>query len=194
VKTLTAADLLTLEAYARERPAFRAEILAHKRHRQFAVGPEMTWCFEDRRTVQYQVQEMLRIERIFEPGGIADELAAYNPLIPDGANLKATLLIEIPDPVRRRERLAQLRGVEDVCYLQVDGFDRNFAIADEDLTRENDEKTSSVHFLRFEFEPAPIAALRAGAPLAAGVDHPAARHHVASLPDDVRRALVADFA
>lgn len=191
---LAAADLLTLEAYARERPAFRARILAHKRNRQVAVGPEMTWCFEDRQTVQYQVQEMLRVERIFEPEGIADELAAYNPLIPDGANLKATLLIEIPDPVRRRERLAQLRGVEDVCYVQVGGFDRNFAIADEDLERENDEKTSSVHFLRFEFDAAQIAALRAGAPLGVGVDHAAARHHVPALPDAVRRSLIADFA
>ena len=190
---LTAADLLTLEAYARERAAFRARILAHKENRRVAVGPEMTWCFEDRQTIQYQVQEMLRVERIFEPEGIAEELAAYNPLIPDGNNLKATLLIEIPDPVQRRERLAHLRGVEDACYLQVGGFARNAAIADEDLERENDEKTSSVHFLRFEFDAAQIAALRAGAPLGLGVDHPGARHHLAALPEPVRQALIADF-
>ncbi len=194
MEKLTAADLMTLERYARERIAFRARVLEHKRHRRVAVGPEMTWCFEDRQTVHYQVQEMLRVERIFEPEGIADELAAYNPLIPDGANLKATLLIEIPDPVRRRERLAQLRGIEDVCYLQVGGFDRNYAIADEDLDRENDEKTSSVHFLRFEFDAAHIAALRAGRPLGIGVDHAGARHHVSALPEAHRLALIADFA
>lgn len=190
---LAATHLMSLEVYARERPAFRERMLAHKKPRQLAVGPEMSWCFEDRLTVQYQVQEMLRIERIFEPEGIDAELAAYNPLIPDGQNLKATLLIEIPDPGRRRIRLVQMRGVENRCYAAVGGFDPVFAAADEDLVRENEEKTSAVHFLRFEFSPAMIAALRAGAALIVGVDHPAYRYAVDPVPPETHKALTADF-
>ena len=144
---LSASDLFSLERYARERGAFRAKVLEHKRARQLAVGPNTTWLFEDRLTVQYQVQEMLRAERIFEPEGVADELASYNPLIPDGQNWKVTLLIEFPDEVERRRELSQLKGIEDRCWMQVVGHERVFAIADEDLERENDEKTSSVHFL-----------------------------------------------
>ena len=193
MQKLAAADLMTLERYAQERSAFRTRVLAHKAARQLDVGPEMTWCFEDRLTVQYQVQEMLRIERIFEAEGIATELATYNPLIPDGSNLKVTLLIEIPDPGRRRIRLALLRGVERCCYLRLAGHDAVFAIADEDLVRENEEKTSAVHFLRFEFSPAMIAALRAGAALAAGVDHPAYRHAVDPVSPETHNALTADF-
>jgi len=194
MQKLSADDLLTLERYSRERGAFRDRVLAHKRVRRLQVGPDMTWCFEDRLTVHYQIQEMLRVEKIFELAGIEDELAAYNPLIPDGQNLKVTLLIEIPDPLVRRERLALLRGVEDRCYMRVAGHEPVFAIADEDLERENAEKTSSVHFLRFEFSQAAIASLRSGGALAAGVDHPTSRHQIAALPDEVRYALIADFA
>ena len=146
---LAVADLMSLEQYARERAAFRERVLAHKRARTLAVGPHTTWLFEDRLTVQYQVQEMLRIERIFEPAGIQGELDAYNPLIPDGSNLKATLLVEYPDPAERQAALARLIGIEDRCYVAVDA-ERCYALADEDLERENADKTSAVHFLRFE--------------------------------------------
>ncbi len=190
---LAAADLLSLEQYARERSAFRDRVLEHKRARQLTVGPNATWSFEDRLTVQYQIQEMLRIERVFEPAGIAEELAAYNPLIPDGSNWKVTLLIEFPEPEQRRVQLALLKGVETRCWVAVAGHGRVFAIADEDLPRENAEKTSAVHFLRFELEPAMIAALRAGAALAAGVDHEHYRHAVDPVPQAVRTALLLDL-
>ncbi len=190
---LAPGDLMPLERYARERMAFRARVLEHKRTRQVAIGPNMTWCFEDRLTIQYQVQEMLRAERIFESEGIAEELGAYNPLIPDGRNWKVTLLIEFPDERERRERLAALKGVEDRCWVQVAGHDRVWAIADEDLERENDTKTSSVHVLRVELAPGMIAALRQGAPLALGVDHEAYRHGLSAVDDGVRRALLADL-
>ena len=167
--------------------------MAHKKNRQVNVGPNTLWLFEDRLTVQYQVQEMLRTERIFEAEGIAEELAAYNPLIPDGRNWKATLLIEFPDPEIRRVQLEKLRGLEDRCWVQVAGCERLFAIADEDLERENETKTSAVHFLRFELAPAMTAALTAGAALAAGIDHPNYRHELA-LADNVRSALLADLA
>jgi hypothetical protein len=194
MEKLKGEDLLPLERYAREREAFRGRVLEHKRHRQLAIGPHTTWLFEDRLTIQYQVQEMLRAERIFEPAGIADELAAYNPLIPDGRNWKVTLLIEFPEPEERRVRLESMKGIEARCWVQVADFDRVFAIADEDLERENEEKTSSVHFLRFELAASMIAALRAGAPLAAGIDHPSYRHAVESVSEPVKRALLADFA
>jgi len=189
---LTAADLMTLEQYARERDAFRARVLAHKRTRQLAVGANATWCFEDRLTVQYQVQEMLRAERIFEPQGIAEELAAYNPLIPDGSNWKVTLLLEF-EPAERPAALAQLRGVEDRCFVRVAEHEPVFAIADEDLPRENAEKTSAVHFLRFELSAPMIASLRTGAALAAGIDHAHYRHQVAPLPEPIRQSLLADL-
>jgi Protein of unknown function (DUF3501) len=192
MEKLAPGDLLPLERYARERAAFRERVLAHKKLRQLAVGPNTTWCFEDRLTVQYQVQEMLRAERIFEPHGIEEELAAYNPLIPDGLNWKVTLLIEFPDPDERRVRLAAMKGIEDRCWVEVAGFERVYAIADEDLERENEDKTSSVHFLRFELSPPMIAALRGGAALAAGIDHAAYRHAI-EVRGDVRRALAADF-
>ncbi len=190
---LTAPDLMSLELYARERPAFRARVLEHKRNRKLAVGPNVTWSFEDRLTMQYQVQEMLRAERIFEPEGIRDELAAYNPLIPDGSNWKATLLIEFPDVTERQRQLALLIGLEDRCWVQVLGHDRVYAIADEDLERETAEKTSAVHFLRFELTSPMIAVLKSGAALAAGVDHDHYRHSVDPVPDLVRAALVADL-
>ncbi len=192
MSALTPADLLPLEQYARERAAFRERVMAHKRNRRLAVGPNSTWCFEDRLTIQYQVQEMLRAERIFEAEGIADELGAYNPLIPDGSNWKVTLLIEFVDPLERARRLAELRGIEDRCWVQAAGHARVFAIADEDLERENDEKTSSVHFLRFELTAAMIAALRGGAPLTAGIDHPRYLHEVA-VEGAARGALMADL-
>jgi hypothetical protein len=183
---------MPLERYARERSAFRQKVLAHKRLRQLAVGPNSTWCFEDRLTVHYQVQEMLRTERIFEPAGIEDELEAYNPLIPDGRNWKVTLLIEFPDPEERRVRLAAMKGIEDRCWIEVAGFERVYAIADEDLERENDEKTSSVHFLRFELKAPMIDALRGDAALSVGIEHAAYRHAI-EVGGDVRRALAADF-
>ena len=194
VQKLTPAELMSLERYAREREAFRARVLEHKRHRRLAVGPNLTWCFEDRLTIQYQIQEMLRAERIFEPEGIAEELAAYNPLIPDGANWKVTLLIEFPDVAERQRQLAQLKGIERRCWVEVRGHTAVYAIADEDLERENEEKTSAVHFLRFELAPEMTAALRAGAPLAAGVDHEHYRHWVNPVPEAVRAALLADLA
>jgi len=190
---LAAADLLSLEQYARQRSDFRARVMDHKRTRQLAVGPNATWCFEDRLTVQYQVQEMLRIERIFEPEGIAEELGAYNPLIPDGRNWKATLLIEFPDAEERKVQLAKLRGIEDRCWVQVQGHERVFAIADEDLERENDEKTSAVHFLRFELQAAMTSALGSGAALAVGMDHDAYRHAIDPVSPAVRTALAADL-
>jgi hypothetical protein len=190
---LTVEDLMGLERYARERPAFRARVLEHKRDRKLAVGPNVTWSFEDRLTMQYQVQEMLRAERIFEPEGIREELDAYNPLIPDGSNWKATLLIEFPDVDERQRQLAKLIGLEDRCWVQVRGHDRVYAIADEDLERENAEKTSSVHFLRFELTPAMIAALKSGAALGAGVDHDHYRHSIDPVPEPVRAALLHDL-
>jgi Protein of unknown function (DUF3501) len=191
---LSAGDLMSLEQYARERPAFRDKVLRHKAERQLAVGPNATWLFEDRLTVQYQVQEMLRAERIFEPQGIQDELEAYNPLIPDGGNWKVTLLIEFAQPAERVRALARFNGIEDACWVQVAGHMRVFAIADEDLERENEEKTSAVHFLRFELTAGMIASLRAGAGLAAGIDHEHYRYVVHDVPAAARLALTADFA
>ena len=187
-------DLFSLEQYSKQRPQFRPQVLAHKRRRTLQVGPNATILFEDRLTVQYQVQEMLRIERIFESAGIADELSAYNPLIPDGSNWKATLLIEYPDPEERKVALAGLKGVEDRCWVHVEGHERVFAIADEDLERENDEKTSAVHFVRFELTPAMVAAAKGGAAISVGVDHANYRHAVEPVAPEVRDALVADLA
>ncbi|MBL8265126.1 DUF3501 family protein [Steroidobacter sp.] len=169
---LSRADLMSLEQYSTSRKEFRARVLEHKRNRLIAIGPNVTWAFEDRLTVQYQVQEMLRVERIFEAAGIQDELDAYNPLIPDGANWKVTFLIEFPDPEERKQRLALMKGIEDRCWVQADGQERAFAIADEDLERENEEKTSSVHFLRFELSAAAVAKIKAGGGVSLGIDHP----------------------
>jgi len=187
-------DLFSLEQYAKQRPEFRPKVIAHKRSRTLQCGPNATWCFEDRLTVQYQVQEMLRIERIFEAEGIADELGAYNPLIPDGSNWKVTLLIEFPEVEQRRVALARMKGIEDRCWVQVAGHGRVFAIADEDLERENDEKTSSVHFLRFELTPAMVAAAKGGAAVSIGMDHDAYRHAIDPLPQAARDALVRDLS
>jgi uncharacterized protein DUF3501 len=190
---LSATDLLSLEQYARERPVIRARMIAHRAARRLQVGPHCTWSFEDRETVRYQVQEMLRTERIFEPEGIAEELASYNPLIPDGCNFKATMLIEYTDPQERARRLAELRGIERRCWLQVAGFEQVYAIADEDLPRENDIKTSAVHFLRFTLDAPSAAALKAGAALAAGIDLAAYSARVDPVPTALRAALLADL-
>ena len=191
---LAPSDLMSLERYSRERPEFRARVIAHKKLRQLNVGGNTMWLFEDRLTVQYQVQEMLRTERIFEVEGIAEELEAYNPLIPDGRNWKVTLLIEYPDPEVRKVQLEKLRGIEDRCYVQVAGCERQFAIADEDLERENEVKTSAVHFLRFELSEDMAAKLKGGAALSVGVDHPAYSHEISPVAAPVRAALVADLA
>ncbi len=188
---LAPGDLMSLEQYARARAGFRSRVIEHKRRRTVAVGPHTTWCFEDRLTVQYQVQEMLRAERIFEADGIQDELDAYNPLIPDGANLKATLLIEYTDARERQDALKRLKGIEDRCYVAV-GDARVYAIADEDLERENDEKTSAVHFLRFELPPEARRWFRDGAAVTVGVDHPAYTHAVRLAPE-FHAALGADL-
>ena len=193
MQTLTTADLLSLEAYALERAAIRARMIGYRAARRLEMGPNCTWSFEDRETVRYQVQEMLRTERIFEAAGIAEELAAYNPLIPGGRDLKATLLIEYPDPAERALRLAALRGMERRCWMQVQGHERVYAIADEDMERENEQKTSAVHFLRFEFSIAMVQAIGSGAALAAGVDHPAYLHAVDPLPAALSTTLRADF-
>src|ERR1043165_3689727 len=168
---LTRSDLMSLERYSRERPDFRARVIAHKKNRQLNVGPNTMWLFEDRLTVQYQVQEMLRTELIFEAEGIEEELSAYNPLIPDGRNWKVTLLIEFPDEGERRVQLARLKGIDKRCWVQAAGHARVFAIADEDLERENEEKTSSVHFLRFELTSEMSAAVKSGGAVGAGIDH-----------------------
>jgi hypothetical protein len=186
-------SLLTLEAYARERGAFRARVIEHKRHRTVALGEHIRLIFEDELTIRYQVQEMLRAERIFEDGGIQEELDAYNPLVPDGRNFKATLMIEYPDPEERARELARLKGIERRIWLEVEGSPRVWAIADEDLERENEEKTSSVHFLRFELDERAAQAAKRGAALSLGVDHPQCRVGV-TLSGDVRDALVKDLA
>jgi len=190
---LEAKDLMGLEQYARERPAFRERLIAHKRARTLHIGPHLTLLFEDRLTMQYQVQEMLRAERIFEAAGIQDELDAYNPLIPDGRNWKATMLIEYGDEAERRAALAKLIGVEDKVWLQVRGHARIVPIADEDLERETAEKTSSVHFLRFELTRDMAQALKDGAELDAGVDHPNYGHELKPVPAVLRKALLADL-
>jgi hypothetical protein len=194
MQKLSRQDLMSLEQYSAERPQLRAEVIAHKQLRNVQVGPNMTWCFEDRTTVRYQIQEMLRVERIFESAGIQDELDAYNPLIPDGSNWKVTLLLEYPDPEQRRLALESLIGVEDRCWVRVSEMDRVFAVADEDLERENDEKTSAVHFLRFELSASMVAAMKAGASLSLGVEHPNYRHSVSPVAGLVRDALSRDLS
>ncbi|HEY0943554.1 MAG TPA: DUF3501 family protein [Steroidobacter sp.] len=190
---LSRADLMSLEQYSAARKEFRSKVLEHKRNRMVPIGPNVTWAFEDRLTIQYQVQEMLRVERIFEAAGIQDELDAYNPLIPDGSNWKVTFLIEFPDPEERKRRLAELKGIEDRCWVQVDGCERSFAIADEDLERENEEKTSSVHFLRFELSPEMVAKVKGGATVKVGIDHSKYNYEVELSPAQ-RASLAGDLA
>jgi hypothetical protein len=187
------ASLLSLETYARDRDAFRARVIEHKKHRTVALGDHVTLIFEDELTIRYQIQEMLRIERIFEEAGIRHELDTYNPLVPDGGNLKATMMLEYPDVAQRQRALARLKGVEDRVWMQVAGCERVYAIADEDLERENQDKTSAVHFLRFELDAKMRKALHAGAGLTIGVDHPQYQAAVEAAPA-VRAALAADLA
>jgi hypothetical protein len=187
-------SLMSLETYARERNAFRDKVLEHKKRRTVRLGENLTLLFEDELTIRYQVQEMLRVERIFEEAGIQGELEAYNPLIPDGGNWKATMLIEYPDAQERRRMLARLKGVERRVWVQVEGCARVHAVADEDLERENEEKTSSVHFLRFELDETMRAKLKQGARLAIGVDHPEYRAVLDPVAGDVQAALAGDLA
>ena len=192
MQTLTRADLLSLERYAAERAQFRARAIAHKRARTLHLGEHATLLFEDRLTVQYQVQEMLRVERTFEATGIDEELAAYNPLIPDGGNLKATVLFEYTEEAERRRALAMLGGIEHHFFAEVEGFPPIPAHADEDLDRSTDAKTSAVHFLRFEFTSGMVAALRGGANLSFGIDDPRLPLR-ATVGEPLRGALLADF-
>jgi hypothetical protein len=191
---LTRKDLYSLEEYAGKRADFRKRVLDHKKDRQVHIGPSATLYFEDRETIQYQIQEMLRVERIFEAAGIEEELDAYNPLIPDGSNWKATFMIEEPDVERRKELLARLVGVEDRVWVRIDGSEPVFAIADEDMDRETEEKTSAVHFMRFELGEEMIAALKAGASLGMGIAHANYSHEVEPVAASVRDALLADLS
>lgn len=184
---------MSLEDYAQARSRLRAEILEHKKNRQLGIGPHATLYFEDRRTIQYQIQEMLRIERIFEAAGIEEELEAYNPLIPNGRNLKATFMLEYIDAEERREALCALRGIEGRVWLRVGEGEPSFAIADEDLDRATEEKTSAVHFLRFELTDEACSAVNASASMAFGIDHDHYRFEVDPLPDRLRTALAADI-
>lgn len=191
---ITRDSLLSLESYAKQRRDYRARVLAHKKARKVQLGEHVTLIFEDELTVRYQIQEMLRIERTFEEEGIQDELDAYNPLVPDGSNFKATMMVEFPDAEERRVWLAKLIGVEDRVWIQVEGHPRVYAIADEDLERENEQKTSSVHFLRFELAAEMKRTLQSGAGLAMGIDHPAYSHSQERLPEPVLQSLRNDLA
>lgn len=190
---LTRKDLLSLERYAEQRDAIRKTMMEHKRGRRVPIGDHLALYFEDATTMRYQVQEMLRIEKIFEPDGIEEELAAYNPLIPDGSNWKATVMIEYVDIEERRRRLRELKGIENTIYIQVDHFDPVYAIVNEDLERSTDEKTSSVHFARFEFSPEMIAAMKQGARILAGVRHDAYPSSPTEVCGNVREGLIGDF-
>ena len=190
---LTRDHLMSLEQYAEQRAGFREKVIEHKKDRRVSVGEHLHLYFEDRLTIQYQVQEMLRIERIFEADGIQEELDAYNPLIPDGSNLKATAMLEYQDVAERKRQLAMLRGIENHVWLQVDGFEPVYAIANEDLERSNEEKTSAVHFMRFEFAPPMIEALAGGATLSAGVNHDLYRHET-PVSEATRQSLLRDLA
>lgn len=190
---LTRADLMSLEQYHTERKAFRAKVMEHKAPRKVSIGPNASLYFEDRLTMQYQIQEMLRIERIFEAEGIQDELDAYNPLIPDGHNWKATFMVEFPDVEERKRKLAELIGIERQVWVQIHGFAKVYPIANEDLSRETTDKTSSVHFLRFELTPDMVVAARDATPLSMGIDHPVYQCSM-EVPLETRRALAKDLA
>ena len=190
---LTANDLMGLEEYHRQRRNFRQQVLAHKKNRRVAIGGNATLYFENQLTIKYQVQEMLRIERIFELEAIEEELAAYNPLIPDGSNFKATFMVEFPDAEERRYKLTRLTGIEETVYAQVEGHAKIAAISDEDLDRSTDEKTSAVHFMRFELDEAMRAAFKDGAAIGFGIDHPNYTESVPAVQSVVRDSLVADL-
>lgn len=194
MKKLNRDDLMSLETYSEKRVEYRDAVMAHKRNRRLALGTNAAVYFEDRLTMQYQIQEMLRIERIFEAAAIAEELETYNPLIPDGSNWKATFMVEFSEVEERRQMLSQLVGIEHRVYVQVVDFDRVFAIADEDLERSDGDKTSAVHFLRFELPPEQVTALQAGAALAAGIDHENYRVDVSPVAVNIHAALLHDLA
>jgi hypothetical protein len=194
MQKLSLNDLFTLEDYAAMRGEFRAKVMAHKQHRQVPIGPHATLYFEDRLTMHYQVQEMLRAERIFELEGIEEELAAYNPLIPDGSNWKATFMLEYEDLAERRAALRRMVGIEDKVWVRVDGFDKVWAIADEDLERNREDKTSSVHFLRFELTPEMAQAVKSGAAVGMGIDHPGYSKQVSAVDSGVRDSLAQDLS
>lgn len=187
-------SLLTLEAYAKARPTLRAEIIQHKKIRNVQLGNHVSLLFEDEKTLRYQVQEMLRIEKIFEEEGIQSELEVYNPLVPDGSNFKATMLIEYSNEVERKAALAKLIGIEDRLFIQVEGQERVYAIADEDLERENAEKTSAVHFVRFELTAPMKRALKSGAQMMLGCDHPNYPAHLEELPQETLASLLSDLS
>jgi len=193
MKKLERRDLWSLEEYADKRSDFKDKVIAHKQNRQLPIGPNATVYFEDNLTIQYQIQEMLRIERIFEAAAIEEELATYNPLIPDGSNWKATLMIEFTDEAERRIALGKMRGIEDSIWMQVDGHDRITPFANEDMERTNADKTSAVHFLRFELDQKMITSLKNGANLSAGVTHAEYHHIVDAVPDSVRKLLLEDL-
>lgn len=193
MQKLTRDDLYSLEQYAEIRTTFRADVMAHKKNRQLAIGPNVTLYFEDRLVMQYQIQEILRVERVFEAEGINEELETYNAMIPDGSNWKATFMIEFPEEAERRVALTKMKGIEDKVWVKVDGFEEVYSIADEDLERENDEKTSSVHFLRFELSEDMTTALKQGSKLTAGIDHPAYQYTVDPVPLNIRDSLVSDL-
>ena len=190
---LTRNDLMSLEQYSQERSAFREKVMQHKKNRQVLIGDNATLYFEDRLTMQYQIQEMLRVERIFEAEGIQEELDAYNPLVPDGSNWKATFMVEYDDPEERKVALQRMVGIEDRVWVQVEGYDKVFAIADEDLERTTQDKTSSVHFMRFELSDAMIAAVKEGARVSMGIDHKNYQYTVDGIDDSVRQSLSRDL-
>lgn len=190
---ITRDSLMTLEAYAKVRTTVRAEIMAHKKNRMVELGDHVTLIFEDEKTMRYQIQEMLRAERTFEDAGIQDELDAYNPLVPDGSNWKATMMIQYSDPDERKVALEKLKGIEDRVWAQVDDQPRVYAVADEDMERSNAEKTSAVHFLRFELDANSSAAAKAGRPIRMGIDLAAYTAESITLPDNARAALAADL-
>ncbi len=193
MEKLTRDDLMSLEAYDAHRPEFRRRVMAHKKNRRLPLGPHAALYFEDSLTMQYQIQEMLRAERIFQADGIEEELATYNPLIPDGSNWKATFMLEYTDVAQRQEAVGRLIGIEDSVWMRVAGFDRIYAIADEDIERETDDKTSTVHFMRFEMTPEMVAAIKGGAALSAGIDHPGMTIEVDPVPEITARAIIADL-
>jgi len=193
MQKLTRETLYSLEKYSDVRTEFRKKVMDHKKDRQVQIGEHATLYFEDNLTIQYQVQEMLRIEKIFESAGIEEELAAYNPLIPDGSNWKATFMIEYENPEERKAALQSLVSIEDHVWVQIHGFDRVYAVADEDLDRTTAEKTSSVHFMRFELSPVMVAASKEGAKLSMGIDHDAYKYTLDAVPDNVRRSLIRDL-
>lgn len=193
MEKLTRHDLFSLERYAEMRTEFRQKVMAHKQQRRLALGPNATLYFEDRVTIHYQIQEMLRIEKIFTAAGIDEELKTYNPLIPDGQNWKATFMLEYGEPAERQKQLAKLKGIEAVVWMKVGDNQAITPLADEDIERENEDKTSAVHFMRFELSAADIQALKAGAKLCAGINHAAYEHAVNPVPPEIQASLLNDL-